>query len=196
MADFPTRNYGAGEVIFAEGSLASVAYILKAGSIEISVTRKSKKITLAVLKPGEIFGEMALLIKEHRRTATAITVKTSEVIVIYKSSFYEYLNQSSIVIRTLINGLIERLYKTTSMLVETDDLSYGISQILRLLSLHEITLLEYDETVKTLSRTFRIDSPLIGEKLEEMARSNLIELTMTSAGKKAIKINRNIVYLD
>lgn len=196
MADFPTRNYAAGEVIFAEGSLASVAYILKEGSIEISVTRKNKKVTLAVLKPGEIFGEMALIIKEHKRTATATTLEASEVIVIYKNSFYEYLNQSSIVIRTLINSLIERLYKTTSMLVETDDLSYGISQILRLLSLHEITLLEFEETVKTLSRTFRMDPALIGEKLEQMARSNLIELTMTPTGKKAIKINRNVIYLD
>lgn len=195
MADFPTRNFTAGEVIFSEGSIASVAYIIKEGNIEISVMRKNKKVVLAVLKPGEIFGEMALFLNEHKRTATAYTLEASEVIVIYKNSFYEYLNQSSIVIRTLINGLIERLYKTTTMLVETDHLSYGISQIMRLLSLHELTLLQYEETVKTLSRTFQIDPNVIGEKLEQMARTNLIEFTVTPTGKKGIKINRNVVYL-
>ncbi len=196
MADFPTRNFTAGEVIFTESSLASVAYILKEGSIEISVNRKNKKVVLAVLKPGEIFGEMALFINDHKRTATATTLEASEVIVVYKDSFYKYLNESSVVIRTLINSLIERLYKTTTMLVETEDLSYRISQILRLLSLNEITILQYDETVKTLSRTFRIDPNVIGDKLEQLARSNLIEFTMTNTGKRGIKINRNVVYID
>jgi CRP-like cAMP-binding protein len=196
MADFPTRNYSRDDQIFEEGAIATVAYILKRGCIEISVTRKGNKIVLATLKPGAIFGEMALILESHRRTATARALEDSEVIVIYKNSFYEYLTESSVVTRTLIKGLIDRLYKTTTMLVETDELSRGICQMLRLLNLHQVSLLDYDEVVKAFSKCFRTDPAVIQEKLEQLARSNLLEFETMPSGKKGIKVNHNIVYID
>ncbi len=196
MADFPTRNYSKDDVIFEEGSVATVAYILKRGSVEIFVTRKGNKTVLAVLKPGAIFGEMALVLENRQRTATARVLEDSEVIVIFKNSFYEYLNETSIVIRTLISELIDRLYKTTARLVESDELSLGICQMLRLLNLHQVSLLDYGEVVRAFSRCFKADPAVIEEKLEQLARTNLLEFETMPSGKKGIKVKHNITYID
>lgn len=51
------------------------------------------------------------------------------------------------------------------------------------------------EAVKAFSRCFRIDPEIIKEKFVQMEKSNLLEFTMTSTGKKAVKTNRNIEEL-
>lgn len=196
MNDFPSQAFAKGEVIFEEGTAANVAYILDKGSIEISAIRKGHKITLAVLKPGAIFGEMALVLSDQKRTATAKALEDSEATVINKNTFYKYLMNSSPVIRTLVSDLVDRLYKTTSMLVETDDLSISICQMFRLLTQHQVPELDYEGTVQVFSRCFRISPAVIEDKLEQLAKSDLLEFTHTPDGKKAIKANRSIMNIE
>jgi CRP-like cAMP-binding protein len=196
MTDFPSQGFSKGDVIFEEGAAADVAYILDRGSIEISALRKGHKIILAVLKPGAIFGEMALVLSDQKRTATAKALEDSEVTVINKSTFYKYLMNSSPVIRTLVSDLVDRLYKTTAMLVETDDLSVSICQMFRLLTQHQVPELDYEGTVNVFSRCFRINPDIIQDKLEQLAKSDLLEFTVTADGKKAIKANRSIMSIE
>lgn len=196
MNDFPSQTFAKGDVIFEEGTVANVAYILDKGSIEISAIRKGHKIILDVLKPGAIFGEMALVLSDQKRTATATALENSEATVINKNTFYKYLMNSSPVIRTLVSDLIDRLYKTTSMLVETDDLSISICQMFRLLIQNQVPELDYEGTVTVFARCFRINPAVIEDKLEQLAKSDLLEFTRTPDGKKAIKANRSIMNIE
>jgi CRP-like cAMP-binding protein len=196
MSDFPSQGFAKGDIIFEEGTAATVAYILDRGSIEISAIRKGHKIILAVLKPGAIFGEMALVLSDQKRTATAMTLEDTDVTVINKSTFYKYLMNASPVIRTLISDLIDRLVKTTAMLVETDDLSISICQMFRLLTQHQVPELDYEGTVNVFARCFRINPAIIEDKLEQLAKSDLLEFTVTPEGKKAIKANRSIMNIE
>ena len=196
MNDFPSQAFAKGEMIFEEGTAANVAYILDKGSIEISAVRKGHKIILAVLKPGAIFGEMALVLSDQKRTATAMAMEDSEATVINKNTFYKYLMNSSPVIRTLVSDLVDRLYKTTSMLVETDDLSINICQMFRLLTQHQVPELDYEGAVNVFARCFRINPAVIEDKLEQLAKSDLLEFTQTPEGKKAIKANRSIMNIE
>jgi CRP-like cAMP-binding protein len=79
------RTYNAGEVIFKEGDPGRALFILEWGQIEISrKITETQNETLAVLAPGDYFGEMSLM--DHMpRTATAAAITASRVYLLYKT---------------------------------------------------------------------------------------------------------------
>jgi uncharacterized membrane protein len=68
-------NYKAGETIFNEHDRGDALYILEEGSVRIWVYDEDvKEVTLAELKPGDFFGELAVLDRgERSSSATAIS---------------------------------------------------------------------------------------------------------------------------
>jgi uncharacterized membrane protein len=68
-------NYKAGETIFNEHDRGDALYILEQGSVRIWIYDQDvKEVTLAELKPGDFFGELAVLDRgERSSSATAIT---------------------------------------------------------------------------------------------------------------------------
>src|SRR5215831_3812068 len=68
-------NYPAGETIFNEHDRGDALYILEEGSVRIWIYDEDvKEVTLAELKPGDFFGELAVLDRgERSSSATAIT---------------------------------------------------------------------------------------------------------------------------
>ena len=68
-------NYKAGETIFNEHDRGDALYILEEGAVRIWVYDEDvKDVTLAQLKPGDFFGELAVLDRgERSSSATAIT---------------------------------------------------------------------------------------------------------------------------
>src|SRR6184192_2143426 len=67
-------NFGAGETIFNEQDKGDALYVVDSGSVRIWVLDEDvQPVTLAELKPGEFFGELAVLDRGARSTnATAI----------------------------------------------------------------------------------------------------------------------------
>jgi len=68
-------NYKAGETIFNEHDRGDALYILEEGSVRIWIYDDDvKDVTLAELKPGDFFGELAVLDRgERSSSATALT---------------------------------------------------------------------------------------------------------------------------
>ena len=60
----------AGTVLFREGETGTTMYVLQAGRVRITKSIKGEDKMLAILGPGEFFGEMAIL-NDKPRTATA-----------------------------------------------------------------------------------------------------------------------------
>ncbi|HON89140.1 MAG TPA: cyclic nucleotide-binding domain-containing protein, partial [Spirochaetales bacterium] len=65
------RFYPKDTVVFCEGMPGTELYIIQKGSVKITKIVENTEVLLAVLKPGDIFGEMALL-ENKPRSATAI----------------------------------------------------------------------------------------------------------------------------
>lgn len=67
-------SFRKGTIIFQEGDKGKTGYVIKSGKVRlVKLNRVQKKETeIAVLEPGEIFGELAL-IQPGDRTATAIS---------------------------------------------------------------------------------------------------------------------------
>jgi uncharacterized membrane protein len=67
----------AGETIFHEHDRGDALYVIEEGAIRIWVTDEDlKEVTLAELKPGEFFGEMAVLDRGERSSSATAVVDT------------------------------------------------------------------------------------------------------------------------
>jgi CRP/FNR family cyclic AMP-dependent transcriptional regulator len=73
--DIDQVNYQAGDTIFNEHDLGDGLYVVETGSVRIWVMDEDvSEVTLADLKPGDFFGELAVLDRgERSSSATAIT---------------------------------------------------------------------------------------------------------------------------
>ncbi len=83
-----TRSYPAGTVLFEEYDPGSRMYVIRRGKVKIARHNGEHEIVLAMLGPGEFFGEMALL-ENLPRSATATVVEDSELVEVDQRTFEE-----------------------------------------------------------------------------------------------------------
>lgn len=76
---FHEYDYKPKDIVFGEGDLGDAIYLLKTGHVRLyRLTEDGKEITLAILGPGDVFGELALF-EETRRTTFAETIDDSHI---------------------------------------------------------------------------------------------------------------------
>jgi CRP/FNR family cyclic AMP-dependent transcriptional regulator len=104
----------AGKVIFSEGDPGTETFILISGAVEISKrTSLSTSKTLITLKPGDIFGEMAI-IEQMPRSATAIAVKDSRLLSLDESLFFQMIEKNPDFAVKVVKILCERIRRTNA----------------------------------------------------------------------------------
>src|SRR5882672_1812888 len=75
--DVDQVNYAAGETIFNEHDLGDGLYVVETGSVRIWVVDEDvNEVTLAELKPGDFFGELAVLDRGERSSSATAIVDT------------------------------------------------------------------------------------------------------------------------
>ena len=87
------RTYAPGEILFLEGDIGRALFILESGRIEI--TRRGptgEPLHIAVLNPGDYFGEMSLL-DDRPRMATAAAMEPVKVFLLYKADLEKLVRQ-------------------------------------------------------------------------------------------------------
>ena len=197
MNDFPVRQFHINEIIFKEGSIGSSAYILKAGCVNIYTESSGKKVVLVALRPVTIFGEMSLLSKDHKRTATAEAIEYSEAVEIDKKSFDHYMAQTPPIIANVLNALADRLKSATSRVSSwAPDLCIGTCEMLNLLAGKDKDELPFETTVASISSIFSADAALIKDKLTGLEELNLLELNDNPKGEKIIRIIQKDKFLE
>ena len=96
-----------GTCIFLEGDTGSHAYLIERGRVEISVTKVGREMVIALLGPGELFGEMAL-IDDQTRTATATAIEETEVVAITRERLQGKIEQADPVLALLLRVVLKR----------------------------------------------------------------------------------------
>ena len=185
---FPVEKYRGGNVIFSEGSKGYSAYILKSGRVEISVMVSGKKVVLTMLEEKSVFGEMALVLEAHNRTATATALVDSEVVKISKDIFDKYMKDSPRLISVCLIAIAGRLQETTNKASRTPDAFLGVCQILHLFSVHDKEELSYGKTVEAMSKALLKEKTEIVKVLSMMESFNLVEWKKNRKGEKAIHL--------
>jgi CRP-like cAMP-binding protein len=102
------RQVPAGEVLFREGEAGDTMYVLQSGRVRISKESRDGTKTLAILGPGEFFGEMAILNRKPR-TASAEVVEAARVLVIDARTFESMVVSNTEIAVRLIKKLARRL---------------------------------------------------------------------------------------
>ena len=139
------KNYDKNQIIFEEGHLGNVGYLIKTGEVMIYKIINGKKKILSKLGPGEVFGEMGI-VTQAPRTAYAETTEYSELVMIDKKTLFTMLKQSSKLVQSITVLLIKRLSNTLKMLEDQESHSQNSKTMLRLYSLLDL-MTRYDQGI-------------------------------------------------
>jgi CRP-like cAMP-binding protein len=111
----------AGQFIFREGDPGNEMFIIETGAIEILRTTRGDQ-PLAVLEPGDFFGEMAVL-EDQPRFASARAKEASRLLRVDRSAFAELVQENFEIAVRIMRKLALRLRRTEqSLQVATTEL--------------------------------------------------------------------------
>lgn len=98
----------AGTILFQEGEPGDTMFVLQTGRVRIFKAGREGQKTLAILGPGEFFGEMAIL-NDKPRTASAEVVDHARLLVIDRKTFETMVVSNVEIAVRLIKRLARRL---------------------------------------------------------------------------------------
>jgi CRP-like cAMP-binding protein len=116
--DEAVRNYVKDTMIFSEGEMGDELYVIQKGSVKIVKIVESKEILLAVLKIGDIFGEMAVL-ESKPRAASAVAYADCQILAINKVNFSAMISAQPQIVARLTTLLAERIWFIYKQLANT-----------------------------------------------------------------------------
>ncbi len=96
------------EVMFAEESPGDKMFVIRSGSVKIFKKIKNNETTLAIVNPGEFFGEMALL-DGGARSAAAKAIEDVKALVITTKNFENLREKSPHVALSIMDVLVKTL---------------------------------------------------------------------------------------
>jgi CRP/FNR family transcriptional regulator, cyclic AMP receptor protein len=126
------RHVPRGTLLFQKGDNGSSMMAVLSGRVRISVvSAEGKEITLNVISPGEILGEIALL-DGKPRSADATAIEPSSFLVIERRHFLPFLQRHADIYPRLVAVLCDRLRRTSLRLEELAlfDLSARLARVL------------------------------------------------------------------
>ena len=106
---FTKKRVAPGHVIFHEGEPVDAAYIVQRGDVQIcTMNEKEEMVHLTTMRMGQVFGDLAL-INDGKRTATALTEKGCELLVVRREQLASLLQKADPFLRFWIEYLGERV---------------------------------------------------------------------------------------
>jgi CRP-like cAMP-binding protein len=107
------KLYPAACVIFNQGESAEKAYMILRGEVDITAVNKNgKTVHLTTLHSGQVFGEMALLVRKPR-SATATTKIPCELLAISRAQLEDKMKSLDPLMRLWVETLAERILAAT-----------------------------------------------------------------------------------
>jgi CRP/FNR family transcriptional regulator, cyclic AMP receptor protein len=112
------RHFAAGEEIFLMGSPGSSMMAVLRGTVRISVpSPEGREVVLAILQPGEVFGEIALL-DGKERTADARAITACDLAVLERRDVMDFLRRQPDAWPRLVEVLCDRLRASDLQMAE------------------------------------------------------------------------------
>ena len=102
------RQFIAGDVLFRDGEAATEAYLLQEGRVRLIKRVGAMERSLRVLRPGDLFGESALM-KGAPRNSTAVALTDGVALALDQATFQQVLSGNPAVGTRVLQQLIRRL---------------------------------------------------------------------------------------
>jgi len=166
------RKYPRSAVIFSQGDAATDVFYIQQGSVKVSVlSRTGKEAVVAVLGPGDFFGE-GCLAEQARRIASASALTASRVLVVEKPHMLEMLHTQPALAERFLAHMLARNIRVEEDLV---DQLFNSSEK----RLARVLLL--------LSRYGKADRPLL---IPKMSQETLAEIVGTTRSRVNFFMNK------
>lgn len=173
------KEFPKGTVLFREGDLGKVMFVVHSGKVSISKRVREVDKTLATLGPGEFFGEMAI-ISNRPRNATAVVSEDARLLVIDPKTFEGMIRGNAEIAVRMIKKLAERLSEADGQienLLLGDPSSRVVHQMVQICqsrgrATNEGTELDFPAT--ELAREIGVGEPAIRLVLSKLERAGLI----------------------
>jgi CRP/FNR family cyclic AMP-dependent transcriptional regulator len=173
------RTFPAGTVLFREGDPGFDMFVIHAGRVRLTRHLRGHDVTIAVLAPGEFFGEMAI-VNNRPRSATATCVDETTVLVIDQRTFEVMIRRNAEIAVRLIRKLAERLDGANAQIEELllKDLNHRLVLHLRRSAAESGVAvgagLRVQETQAEIADRIGADVPEAREALERLAKARLV----------------------
>ncbi len=128
------RRFEAGEVVYREGEAANEAYLLEEGRVRLIKRVRGAERSLMVLKPGDLFGESALLVGAPR-SSTAIALVPGVALALDQTTLQNLLEHNPTVAARIVQQLVRRLRDAEDqieIMMLSDTQSKVVSALLKL----------------------------------------------------------------
>jgi CRP/FNR family cyclic AMP-dependent transcriptional regulator len=119
LAATKPRRYERNEVVFHEEDPGDCLHLVKKGHLGVRVGLPSgESLTINLLSPGDAFGELALLGRPHRRTATVVAWEPAETLSLSGEAFAALCREDPTIERLVVSLLAERVDQLSQRLLE------------------------------------------------------------------------------
>lgn len=109
------RKYRTGDVIFRESDPSESVFVIVKGNVELTKSGEKGPVMLAMLGPGEVFGEMGIL-DRGLRSASAHAVGDTVVEETSRDDFLNAIKTEPTMALAIMGKLVERLRRANDML--------------------------------------------------------------------------------
>jgi CRP/FNR family cyclic AMP-dependent transcriptional regulator len=176
------RAFRKGEVIFHRDDPGSSLYLVVSGRVRVMIaSHGGEELTLAILRAGDCFGEMALL-SERERTATVLALEPTVTLTIQHDDFLDALAGSPAALVSLLQMVTRRLVATNAQLLAASYLDVPSRLARKLLELAETdgvvtpagTRLELALTQQALASMLGASRESTGRALSDFRERGLI----------------------
>ena len=175
------KEFPKGTELFREGETGKEMFVIQAGKVSITKHVRDVAKVLAVLGPGEFFGEMAI-ISNKPRNASAVVQEDARLLVIDPKTFEGMIRGNAEIAVRMIKKLAERLSEADAQienLLHHDPASRVVHHILQATLTRGRPLeeggIEIDFLVREMPRQLGVGEPAVRSMLDKLERAGLLE---------------------
>ena len=148
------RKYSRRDIVFYEGDEGSTLFLVVSGRFAMQVaTPEGDTATIALLSPGDVFGDIAVLSPTHERVATVIALEPSEALMIPRHQFDRARSKHPVLMEALNAVLAERLRLAIRKILELQFVPAPIRVCRTLVQLAKLYADDQDEVVIPLNQS-------------------------------------------
>ena len=187
------RNFRPGEIIFHRDDPGQMLYIIKQGKVRIYITSPDgQEVTLVVLRPGDYFGELAIL-DGRPRSASAVALDAVETLALQRGDFIAAVNHRPRIAIQVMNALAVRLRHTDAMIEDLLFLDVHGRVAKKLLDLAELHGVRTTDGIRIEMKLTQTDlAALVGASRESVNKviGYFVDKRFISSEKRKITILR------
>jgi CRP-like cAMP-binding protein len=113
------KQYGDGESIIREGEPGDCMYVVQEGSVEVVKATAEGEAVLAVLEPGDVFGEMSLFTRAARSSSVRAR-GGARVLTVDKRGFMRRIHEDPSLAFRILQKMSERIERLNQEVVRLE----------------------------------------------------------------------------